>query len=662
MASAAAGCDALSGGGDDDRSYDWLIDAPEGDQLVPGQWLNIGVDDVDIDPTQLRLWVDDVPFVPIRLVTRDLPEGQAILRMPLPVLEARAVRLAVGTETEIKTAKVEYDVVIPTPRLSREEAASAMSRGFRGMVLETRRAFEEDPDVARVFEEKLGAANVAGILDVMDQLGPVADQVGAYYAALPADLEPGYQAFLDNSGLLPFLEGVASLQMIPLVARPDVVTLEDRLTHKTARVLYYLDATSATLAALSDVVALLNIAALLGPGTQALAPVGVTGKIVIAVLRAIIDSWIPTDLVKLDGQVQPILFQGESSEWVYWGNFEPQNGFIGGQLTVWEQITSIVISEGLLPKQFGTPLEAVVRDLMTRVIRLFPNLPARMAELNSGFHDSHIAEWKIMVNMQAYDLTLGDLSSMVPMFGILLREISFLIDFELLSPFDVTAADPSWAEDAEFSMDYAQDSATVSDVDFPAGTDPRANLTIEAEGYRFKNHYLLLANPPWPEFVTTTDTTQARRAPISGEPNDVLSDEAYLVDSLVPNADGSKSEPILDNGTRGERTVRVTVRNLRGESFGGETRIDIVVNGQLFTANRLVTSAGEQLVLNLQPDRNTVVIRVVQGHVTPGDDGRHAAIVFGVPDARNADKAKGMYLDPGGSLELAIYTPPRFSK
>ena len=655
----AAGCDSLTGG-DDDGSFDWLIDAPEGDQLAPGTWLSVGVDGVDVDPTELRLWIDDVPFVPIRLVTRDLPAGQAFLRMPLPVLEARPVRIAVGTETEIKTVEVEYQVVIPTPRLSQDEAAAALASGLRGVVAETRRPFEEDPAVAKVLDEKLGAANVDGVLALFDDLGLVADQVAADYAALPADQEPAYQAFLDNSGLLPFFEDTASLSMIPLAARPEVIDIRDRLTHPTARALFYLDATSASLAAISDVVTLVNIASLLGPGTQAFAPIGIGAKIIIAVVRGVIDAWVPTDLVALDGQVQPVMFQDEGSEWVYWGRFEPQNGFLGGQLTVFEQVSSIVISEGLVPKTLGTPLEAVIRDIMTRIIRIIPNYPARMAELHSGFHDQRLFPIKLMVNMQAYDLTVGDLSVLVPMFGYVARNLSYLVDFEVISPFEVTAAEPSWAEDAEFFMDYASDAAEVEDIDFPAGADPRATLTIEASGYRFKNHYLLLANPPWPEFISTTDTTQVRRAPNPLDPNDVLSDEAFLVDSLVPDLDGSSGEPVLD-GTQLERKARVELRDLRDATFGGETRVDIFVNGQLYAANRQVTPAGEQLVLNLQPDLNTVIIRVVASHVVAGDDGRHSAIAFGVIDARNADKSKGIYLDTGGSVELKIYTPPRFS-
>jgi hypothetical protein len=500
-----------------------------------------------------------------------------------------------------------------------------------------------------MFEHSLGAANREQALALLDELAPIGELMAEQYLALSPDDAAVFQAVLHNVGLV---EAYAELLAPVQARRPEVITIYDRLTHPAARALFYLDLTSSALGSLGDVVMVVNILSMLGPGTQAWAPIGMTAKIAIAVIRVVLDSIVPTDLVALEGQTQPWLYSNEGAQWLYWGTFEPQNGLGGTVQSIIEQAASIALPTKLkvdaeVKAMLGEVGEKVFKDVMTRIATRFPSLVARWT---LTFDSARLDRVKLIVNMQAYDLTIGDLAQLVPLFGASLASIRWLIDFEVVSPYSLEAVD-SWAEDAAIEIEYSTDTFGIDGIAWPQGAK-ETNFQVKATGYAWRNQNVILLSVPWPQWQELAVPVRVMKQP-EGQ-NMHIAYEAFVVTHGTP---GATSEDAIWSSAPTARSVRMRFFDEHHE-YEGLATFEVLVNGSSLGGFVLPDGDWTESNIAMSPGLNTVTIRATRGHSGP-----HTypfAMSLTVPESTNVEKRREIGLQVGGTFEFQVYVPPAF--
>ena len=621
----------------------------------------------------MYLWVDDLPWSPTRTyVEEEGPDATVIsddllhVIHPMPVLKAGTYLLALGTDTERKTATVEVEVTVPARRYPQAQAAAIWAGGLRALTTETRQMMSGDPRARAGLEDLLGAPVHVAIEDVLAELGTYATTVEADYLALPDEDEAGVQAFLVNSGLLPMFEELSTPRVMPRLGPvPDgVITLADRLNHPVSKALWTLDGAGAALGTISDALTVVNVIAVLtgGPGLSIALP----AKITIVILRVIVDSVLPTDLRSVEVHGQPRVYTGEASRWIFWGTFEPQNGVAGTAISIIDQSIGLALSEStrVVSTAFRSKLaDDLARDLLSRVTRFaFPNCVKLTDLLGEGILSGDTARlWRIktIVNMQAYNLTVGDIATLNPVLGPAMKFLSYVLaDWELVSPFSLRGT-TAFAVDAEWHFGYGEDAGWVSETNFPTTGQHDALATLTTQFYRFKNKFAIIFNPPWIEWGEVDYAFDVRDRPDTSNPNEKVADEVFTQTSFAPTAVDTFEDWLIES-TSTARTITLTIEDLIFFN-GGQAQIDLLVNGTPVQTMMLVPDDPTTLQLPARPGLNTIEIRAVTGHSIPHSaTGRMLALEVKLPYVDNTNVTKGVFLNPTQAYTLKVWTPPAF--
>ena len=145
--------------------------------------------------------------------------------------------------------------------------------------------------------------------------------IGERIAALSPEQAALLTQLLDNSGALAVLEGLAGMGA-PKAA------IGETIKHHA---FFKLDALSFLLANVNAVLGPTTLVAWVVPGGQPVATVLAMIETVTELAKDVIDTVVPTDLERIDVQVQTPLMVGETAEVVYLGDFATQdNAIIGG--------------------------------------------------------------------------------------------------------------------------------------------------------------------------------------------------------------------------------------------------------------------------------------------------------------------------------------------
>jgi hypothetical protein len=642
----------------------WQLEAPASTDLEPGSPLRLTVTGVDLPLADVHLWVDDVAWVPLHA----LPHADGVSWQfihPMPVLAAGRYSVALGTELERKTASLAIDVTIPPRRNTRSQAAQIVSGGLQALVDEVQRQLmpEGRPEVHEAFEDVLTPNLYAGIAAAFAEVGEYAATIEAEYLALPEAEEVAFQAFLFNTGLLPMFEELMLLGVSPAFAPSNgIITIDDRMNHLFARALWTLDGTGTALASIADVVTVANVVALLTGGAGL--SVALPAKIAIAIVRVIIDSLLPTDLRSVEVHGQPRIYPIESSRWIFWGTFEPQNGAAGTVVSVLDQTIGLVLGEStkavsLAASQRKALIDTLGRDVLSRLTRFgFPNaikIGDYVGELLST-DKGRLWRVKTIVNMQAYNLTVGDLALLNPVLGVMLRFLSTFLDWELVSPFTYQGMS-GFNDDATWNFDYATDAARVTGTTFPSSGVQEAQATLRTSFYRFKNQYLLFVNLPWLDFGEVEYDFSIRSRPYA-DYNERTADEYFVQVAFEPRT-ANPSEDWSREATTRRRTISMSMDDLIA-SIGETAQVALVLNGLNLGLFNVPDPRGI-FHLEAKPGLNTLTITGVTGHTLRHSvSGKHIAIELALPFVDNKNKKKPLPMEPGESYTLHVWTPPAF--
>ena len=648
----------------------WTLEDPTDRVYGPGELIQLRVDGIRPSEGPAMLWVGRdgelmMGFVSARREEPADPEGDPdapaawVLTTPLPVMQAGTYQIGVGTADELVTHSFPIEVVVPEPRLSQVQTATALASGLRALVADVRSAISEgDPEWEAVTGDSLEPETLAAMLSALDELDAVADGVAEDYMAIdPAD-EPAFQAVLDNSGLLGALEASATpppsgIRTLALPAR--ITGLIHRPIHAALYTFDLIDMALVIAGLTIDAVEI--ISGLTGALPIAAASVG--AKLVIGCLKAIIENFVPTDLVAIEGHGPRLMFEGEGVHFVAWGRFEPANGG-GAILRSMEDIVLTAVSE-LLPG--GGPAitksQRAKRFLQQAFEYVYMRLPGSFIESAVGHDELKFTGILTPVALGVYEIKLSEALDLIPVGGGILAGASRLIwDPDVFPPYAVAAASPSWALTAEPWPDYSMDLVAIRNVGYPAGGPDEALISLQASGYAFTTEpsWGGYASIPWVDAVRSgAPAVTVKRAPNPMDPNEVIADEAFIIEHVVA-PDGSEQRWVSAR-TPATRRHAIQFRDVFTAFPGEQTRTTVLVNGEAQHTD-VDINAMPELVVDLSPGRNEVTIVAGDAGGLACSMGTTYCVEITIPDAANADYDKGIYLDPGESLTFELYTPP----
>jgi len=649
----------------------WTLEDPDDRTYGPGELITLRIDGMRPSEGPAMLWIGRegelvTGFVSARRedpgadVEPDDDSAAAwVLTTPLPVMEPGSYLIGVGTADELVTHSFPIEVVVPEPRLSQAETATVLSGGLKALVADVRSAVTEgDPQWEAVTADSLDPESLDAMLAALDALDQAADGVAEDYMAIePAD-EPAFQAVLDSSGVLPALEasmGPDAGSMTALSLPPGIEALIHRPIHAALYTFDLIDMALVIVGLTIDAVEM--VSALTGALPITAASMG--AKLVIGCLKAIIENFVPTDLVAIEGHGSRLMFENEGATFVAWGKFEPANGG-GAILRSLEDIALTVVGE-LLPG--GGPsftrserAKAFLGEVFEYVVS---RLPGSVLESAVGHEEVKFNGILTPIDLGAYEITLSDALDLLPVGGGILGSASRLVyDPELYPPFGIAAANPSWAMDTTIVADYPMDLVELRNVGYPAGGPDEALVSLAVTGYTFTTESAWggWASIPWVTSVmSSAPAVRVKQAPSPSDPNEVIADESFIIEH-VALADGTEQRWV-SRRTPTERRHTLVFEDV-STTFPGEfTYTTVVVNG-VEQHTDVDTNATPELMLDLLPGRNevTVVAGDVEGLAC--STGTVYCVEVTLPDAANADVNKGIYLDTGDSLTFEVYTPP----
>ncbi|MEZ4225173.1 MAG: hypothetical protein R3B13_29750 [Polyangiaceae bacterium] len=663
---------------------DWPMERPSRTRFEPGAQLTVLTRNIDIPLTDIVFYIEDVALVRPR--ARVVEEGDdpnsnvddvIELSIYLPLARAGSYLVGFGSEDSRRTGQLPLTVFVPNRRMPRAESAAALESGVQRLAEVVGATWlDEDPKYREFLQQTLGDPGIADLAALTDASKAIATLARQNYDALSDEDERAMQALLYNTRMTWFLRDLVS--DIPVSAdiegslgtsQQAVITLADRLPHPVHRVLYSLDFMAMGLHVAGDALDIINLAAALtgGAGLAVSAPITVA----MGLMKFAIDSFFPTDLFELEAHDQRRLYDNRRAKWVYWGTFRPQSGLssivgatVEGALSA---LLEALIDKGalgdrvaLLWKRLGKNSKAaeqflseVSQNLVTLLQKIGSAVPGKGVDsLLQSFAGSTDAlnEVKLRVNMIAYTYTVGDMLTLVPVFGPALKSTTWLLDFEISSPLEVDSSSaPEFMKQVSAGLFYADDEIGVSGpASFPPGVK-EGPLTLISNAYRWQQKTFGVFNRPGYESVSIAHG-------IVVEDGDIMTfrDDSLI---LIDTPDGSL---VVTKGTSKERPVEVTLSNLVGGDVSLVPTVTVLVNGAPQIDNLQLPPLGQPtppITLMLAPGKNELTLIGVEAG-DPAASLYTAATALSFPKAINKTPEKRIYIAAGEQQSFRVFTPP----
>jgi hypothetical protein len=679
-----------------DPAFPWRLGTVARGPHAPGTWLSFPVDEVTGSPDAVYLWVleDDVAF-PIRGRSSRLPplpmpawseddagpedagldagtdaglDGGAprsfTYAAPLPIVRPGVYHLALGTVDAPMTRPAEVEVVVGTPRLSQAEAADALGAGLAGLTADVGSALHsDDPDWQRLVTDGGLAETLTAFDGMADDLDGLASLAREQYLALPADAEPGMQELLWNSGLLASLAARASgVSMLTFGG-----TLLDSAVARSPfqALLFSIDALSmllATFGIVCDVVTIVGALVTLPAGGEG-ALVGVAPKIVIAILRVVIDGIIPTDLASfVEVQSSSVVFETEGSMVAPWGIFAPQNRMTGAVFRSFEDVVLAVV-EAVLPggDLAERGLRPAARAAGEYVLTHLPGFIADFLFQRVDFIPR--LELLLPVDMGFYNIQLSQVVALHPVFAPIAAPIALLYDPELVSPFTATFA----RSGGRVTTTYDTRSVGFADVPFmTTAPTERVPAQLSTRGFAFASSGpealdIQIVQIPLPVAVDARiRILRVQQAPDPADRSQRLSDEDFI-DLDVQSGTGTTR--IIRADTTRARLVTLLVNDLAG-GRPDDTVFTVLVNGVPAATSVVITDGGVATVpLPLEPSMNEIQVLTQAGHTAIGcgpSGTDHICLELELVETDNENHRLALYGPVGVSRTFRVWTPPEF--
>jgi hypothetical protein len=641
---------------------DWYLEPVEG-PVTPGEMLDLHVERIDVDvETDLVLWVDETD--PRRFLDGSRDDGGTwTLHQRMPAWRDRTYELAVGTADEVRSNTVEVDVVVPEPAYSREEAATILSDGVAaitgnlGLVLEN-----PDPQWQSFMSGFYTETDRRQLVEWAELAAGMSGDVRERYMELPDEDERAMQAVMSNAGLFEAFQTFA--QERPGWYSPSALNFEQVIRRPVHRGLYQLDWLSASIEALGATMDVVTLISLIGGPTAASVPW--IANVAINVLKFVIESFLPTDLVEVTPHVQlSPMFHGETAAWVYWGTFEPQDTAAGAL----KSVDGILIAalQSALPGPKSSPINP--RNITSRRIEYLETL-VRDVMIKAGFKTTQLTledglkyqRIKAALDMHIYSLTFAELTATMPVVGQLIAPISELIDFDVFDSVRVLDYREDWAGDVQIAYEFEHDRLAFTSIDYPTGED-QAHVTPTAFFYHLENTSLWFTTAPT---IILDSYTHGEKVvleqPDPEDPNrDITTEDFVIIDVLGAEGNEGLGLNWINADTTQDRTYSITLEDNFNDPTS-RTVVDIYVDGEPVEESLEIAGGFLQLPIALKPGINTITIIGRNGHAVPcAPHDTPICLEIGVPDAINADQNRGMYLELDQPGEVRIWTPPRIS-
>lgn len=665
----------------------WLLHDLARGPYEPGTWLTFEVERVDVDPRETWLWVLEgdraFPFHAVRRehpphprptlyddggVAPDVDAGPGdagagdetfALALPLPIVRAGTYHVAVGTHEGPQTRALEVEVTVPSPRMTQAQAADALREGLVGLHADAVSLLRADAPEWQSYLAETGAEDVAaGIESMAADVAAAADVERAIWMMIPADDEPGLQAFLWNAGML---ASFAERGAPGATFAPRGGDLESALVRSPEQgIRFGLDVLSMELGALgliADVVEIVGAAITLPAGGEGALP-GAAAKIVISIVRIAIDDFVSSDLVEIvEVQAPRLAFAGEGFMAVAWGRFEPQNNTAGAQIRSLEDFIFAVVGAALPGSGRAPPGLRNLIDTAARYVR--DRLPTTFGNFLFNAVDPPIPMPPVLLplDLAYYNVSFADVLTLNPVLIPLTYAIRAIYDPDLISPVDAIAARGGTGVSA--TVGYARRDVELDDIPFTGAGIERTFASLSVRGVSFTTEGptvggVQLIQLPFPRFVGGTHRLYVQSAPDPAVPNQRISDEDWIV--LDVNLPGGGTTRSLRPDTTPLRVHTIALRDLF-TSFD-TTTVDVIVDGTTQYAGLAVTG-GVSVPLTLRPGPSDVEVVGTGGHTAlTCSDGSEVCIEIQLPDADNADRSVALRGAVGASRTIRVWTPP----
>ncbi len=710
MALLAGGCELFTGsssgrdaGRDSGASGDWRLSGVEDRAYAPGEWLAVSLEGSDVDVSDVWLWWEPASASP--LVLRMQPHRQGVdavlpayvepvdagddgggpgdagvdastdasasageyrFAQVVPVLEPGRYTFAIGTQTEPRTGTRTIEVVVPAPRMTREEAASVYADGLAGLAMEARALLDlEDPAWQEYLDVELGAERRASTLELLDSLGASRDGFEQLWLELPPEQEPAVQAFLMQSMIFGTLEAAALSSAAPPPSGIVPFDLRGRLSvyinNPIQAALFAADSASAWLGIASVAADVLTIIA--AAGGPLVVPAGATAtlvKVIAAIVKIMIDMMVPTDLDRVEGHGPRELVDLTAQDYVHWGVFAPQNRGVA-VVRSFEDILLALLDE-IVPGPEVRGLAPAIRTILATVAA---HLPGGVVEAIGGWLSGAAPpsglEMAIPIDMGLYDIHVSDLLSVTPL-GTYYQSFTAFYDPRLVDSMEITGTSPSSAlSDEPITWTHNGNWTRVrTQLDFGAtGGAPSASAALVSSAFSFGvgGSAASFYQVPWPSFVTYSfPRTRIWQIPDIRDSN-FGARVAPLIYRHVNLPSGARTE-VVSRSTTLERAYQVRLGVVSDSAT--TTVVQILVNEEVQHPSVPLSLELTYLTLRFRPGaRNTIRILALAGSSPAcSTSSARLCITLHSGEATFGGSARYMFLNEGESVTIDAFTPP----
>ena len=398
----------------------------------------------------------------------------------VPVFESGSVPVRVIDAAGWESDPMSFEVLaLPEPRMNAEQLQQTVADVGEGIgnvlaPLTEAGVIYSDADAA-LLNEEMGKLNAAwGVL-------------GERIAALPPEEAALLANLLDNSGTLEILEGLGKVDLSASKVVADFRFAEHHMLFRVDMISFLLGNTTALLDAVTVISA---VAAVTGVGTV-VAGLSTTASITCALIQITINSFVPTDLQRLEVEIDPPQVPvGGRSDVAFFGVFRPESGEAESALlglTLNEAIKELTEKY----TRFGGLAEHV-QAIGEYVLGIFVQVGMKGTESVVPNSLSNLAsERRVPLDMSLYHIDLLELiPRLVPRLG--LDPISFLLD---KLPFRLTIFDPVKVEDDELAKYHNENNQLEG--------RKAGETKLEVQAFRFVE-YIVKVDVPIIDGITVT--------------------------------------------------------------------------------------------------------------------------------------------------------------
>jgi hypothetical protein len=541
--------------------------------------------------------------------------------------------------------------------MTQTEAADALALGLDGLVTDVDDLLHTvDPDWQSVAADPQLADTLGAFEAITEDLDEAGATAREQYLALGADVEPGVQELLWNSGVLSTLAARASgVSMLTFGGG----MLDTAIVRSPLQgVLFTLDAISMLLAVFGiacDVIAIVGTIITLPAGGEG-GLVGLAPKMVAAVLRVIIDNVVPSDLLRIfDVHRSRVVYGTEGSMVVPWGVFAPQNRTAGANA---RSLEDIVLA--MMPISPTVGLREFLEELAEYLVTHLPGVGID-AWLNRIAAIPHI-EIAIPVDMGFYNIQLSQVLRLNPAFVGLAAGVEALYDPEIVRPYTASFA----RSGGRVTVGYDTRSVGFTDLSWPsAAPSARTAALLEIQGFAFASTGpealdVQLVQIPLPYASNARAFFQVQQAPDPADRSARISDEDFIV--LDVNLVGGGTTRVVRPSTTSLRVHPLTIDDLAGGRFD-QAQVNVYVNGALQHPGSIVPGATVlTLPLMLEPGVNEIRVVATDGHdIGCGPSGTDAVCLeMTFAEADNVNVRYVLYGAEGSERTYRVWTPPLF--